>query len=114
MYMPVQVLEGSCIATEKSLINECVLEFLLFNRSLWFVTFIFLLALDTAIKLRLINNILRLPSFSLAVAVVGVIQLYLFVLGGNGLSLCVCCRAVCGHMQYVSVLGRIHDDYFLF
>lgn len=47
--MPVQVLEKSCIATEKSLINQCIIEFLLFNRSLCFDT-IFLLALDTAMK----------------------------------------------------------------
>lgn len=74
--MPVQVQEKSCIATEKSLVNQCVMELLLFNRSLCFVTFIFLLALDTAIKLRLTNNILRLPSFSLAIAFVGVIVIY--------------------------------------
>jgi hypothetical protein len=95
MYMPVQVLETSFIATEKSLINQCVLQFLLFNSSVCCVTFIFLLAVDTGIKLRLINNILRLPSFSLAVAFVGVILIYMFFLCGNGVLLCFCCLAVC-------------------
>jgi hypothetical protein len=91
--MPVPMCRKSCIAIKHFLINQCIMEFLLLNRSFCFVAFIFLFALDTALELGFVV-VFRLSSFGLAVGFVGVILIYMFSLCANRVLPRFCCLTV--------------------